>query len=72
MINRLKDIGGEDFGSTMEDARESVLDMAASAREKFSWGRSFVRDYTLREPAKALGIVAGIGVLLGWLIKRRR
>ncbi len=72
MINRLKEMGGEDFGSTMEDARESALDMAASAREKLSWGRSFVRDYTLREPAKALGIAAGIGVLLGWLIKRRR
>ncbi len=72
MINRLTEkMGGQDFGSSVEGARESALDMAATAREKFSQGQAFVRDYTLREPAKALGIAAGIGVILGWLIKRR-
>jgi ElaB/YqjD/DUF883 family membrane-anchored ribosome-binding protein len=73
MINRLTEkMGGQDFGSTMEGAKESALDMAASARERLSQGQAFVREFTLREPAKALGIAAGIGVLLGWLIKRRR
>ena len=34
-------------------------------------GETLVRDYVVREPVKALGIALGIGVVLGWLIKRR-
>jgi ElaB/YqjD/DUF883 family membrane-anchored ribosome-binding protein len=28
-------------------------------------------EYIVKEPAKALGLALGVGVLLGWLIKRR-
>lgn len=71
MFDRLKDMGGEDLGSKMGEARESALDMTATAREGLAKGQEFVREYTLREPAKALGFALGMGVFLGWLIKRR-
>jgi ElaB/YqjD/DUF883 family membrane-anchored ribosome-binding protein len=71
MIDRIKGFGGEDFGSQVEGLKEQALDLSATAREKFSQGSELVRNYTMREPAKALGIALGMGVFLGWLIKRR-
>lgn len=71
MIDRIKNFGGEDFGAQVEGLKESALDMSASAREKFSQGSEMIRNFTAREPGKALGIALGMGVFLGWLIKRR-
>jgi ElaB/YqjD/DUF883 family membrane-anchored ribosome-binding protein len=71
MIDRLKNLGGGDLGGQVEGLKESALDMTATAREKLSQGGEFVRSFTVREPTKALGIALGMGVLLGWLIKRR-
>ena len=53
------------------EVREKALDMAASAREQVSGGAGVVRKYIVNEPTRALGIALGMGVLLGWLIKRR-
>jgi ElaB/YqjD/DUF883 family membrane-anchored ribosome-binding protein len=71
MIDRIKEYGGEGFGSQVEGLKEKALDMSATAREQLSRGSEYVRNFTLREPAKALGIALGMGVFLGWLIKRR-
>jgi ElaB/YqjD/DUF883 family membrane-anchored ribosome-binding protein len=45
--------------------------VAASARERLSQGGEAIKNYTLEQPARALGLALGMGVLLGWLIKRR-
>jgi len=44
---------------------------AAVAGERLAEGRDKIRQYIVNEPARALGIALGVGVLLGWLIKRR-
>ena len=58
-------------GLGVADLKERALDLAATARERFSGGSQGLRDYIVKEPTRALGIAVGMGVLLGWLIKRR-
>ncbi len=53
------------------EIKEKALDLAATAKERFSGGTSALRDYIVKEPVRALGIALSMGVLLGWLIKRR-
>ncbi len=55
----------------LSDVREKALEVAASARENFQVGTNLLRDYIVKEPTRALGIAVGMGVILGWLIKRR-
>ena len=50
---------------------ESDLEVAATARESLSGGVGKVKDYIGKQPTRALGVAFGLGVLLGWLIKRR-
>jgi len=59
------------LGAQVDDVKQKALDMAATAREQFSGGTRFLRDYIVKEPTRALGIAVGMGVILGWLIKRR-
>jgi len=70
MIDRIRD-GVEGFGPQVEQVREQALDMMATARENLARGNEVVRRFTIEQPAKALGIALGMGVFLGWLIKRR-
>ena len=70
MIDRIKGLEG-DLGPQAEQLKEKALDAAAAAREQFARGAENVRAYTIHQPARALGIALGMGVLLGWLIKRR-
>ncbi len=58
-------------GARAGELKARALDAAASAREKLSGGSRTLRDYIIKEPTRALGIALGVGVLLGWLIKRR-
>jgi len=53
------------------DAKERALEFAATAREQFSGATRSLKDYIVKEPTRALGIALGMGVILGWLIKRR-
>lgn len=71
MIDRLSNLNVEAMAPTSEQLREAALDAAATARERWAEGSTWVRDYTVREPVKALGVALGMGVFLGWLIKRR-
>jgi len=55
----------------VDDVKEKVLELTATAREQLSFGTQFLRDSIVKQPVRALGIALGMGVILGWLIKRR-
>jgi ElaB/YqjD/DUF883 family membrane-anchored ribosome-binding protein len=70
MNDRIREMESS-FGPSAEAAKEKALDIAASAREQFTQGAQTIKNYTIEQPARALGIALGMGVLLGWWIKRR-
>jgi len=70
MIDRMHSMP-TDFGDQAEEMKARVLELASSAREQLAHGSEFVKDYVNKQPARALGIALGVGVVLGWLIKRR-
>jgi ElaB/YqjD/DUF883 family membrane-anchored ribosome-binding protein len=70
MINRIQDLESS-FGVQAEDLKETALVYVAAARERAAAGSERVKQYIINQPARALGIALGLGVLLGWLIKRR-
>jgi len=65
----------QDIVSSAEPGLEQFKDQAqlyaAAASERLTEGRDKIRQYIVNEPARALAIAIGVGVLLGWLIKRR-
>lgn len=70
MIDRFQpaDMG---YADQAEEMKARALEYAEMARERLSEGSEFVKDYVNKQPARALGIALGLGVALGWLIKRR-
>ena len=70
MIDRIRDVETE-MSSVSDQMKEKALDLAATARERAGAGAELVRQFTVQKPAQALGLALGMGVLLGWLIKRR-
>jgi hypothetical protein len=70
MIDRIQDYAGEQM-DWVAPLQERALDWAALMREQAARGVESVRDYTRKQPARALAIALGTGVALGWLIKRR-
>jgi ElaB/YqjD/DUF883 family membrane-anchored ribosome-binding protein len=59
------------LGVQVDDVKEKVLELTATAREQMSVGAHFLRESIVKQPVRALGIALGMGVILGWLIKRR-
>ena len=55
----------------MVSAKEKALDASASVRERFDHGCQSLRAFTTEKPAQALGMALGMGVLVGWWLKRR-
>jgi ElaB/YqjD/DUF883 family membrane-anchored ribosome-binding protein len=55
----------------LDQLRDQAQLYAAVAGERLAESRDKIRQYIVNEPARALGIALGVGVLLGWLIKRR-
>jgi ElaB/YqjD/DUF883 family membrane-anchored ribosome-binding protein len=55
----------------VEELKALALDYARMAQARLAEGSDYVKDYVTRQPAQALGIALGVGVALGWLIKRR-
>ena len=53
------------------DMKERALELAATAREQLSGGTKGLRAYIVKEPTRALGIALVLGVIVGWIIKRR-
>jgi len=70
MIDRIQGLESN-YGPQAEELREKALEYAATARERLAQGTDMLRDYVVKEPARAVGIALGVGVVLGWLIKRR-
>ena len=57
--------------SGQADIKERALELAATAREQVSGGTRGLKEYIIKEPTRALGIALVLGVVIGWLIKRR-
>jgi ElaB/YqjD/DUF883 family membrane-anchored ribosome-binding protein len=57
--------------SPAEEIRQSAVRLTDAVRKAVENGSESIREFTTREPARALGLALGIGVILGWLIKRR-
>ncbi len=70
MIDRIQGLETA-LGPQADELKERALEYAASARETLTEGTDKVKTFVVKEPARALGIALGLGVLLGWLIKRR-
>jgi hypothetical protein len=70
MIDRTREFEPE-FAAQAELLKEKAIDAAAVARERLLEGSHAIKEYTVKQPAKALAIALGAGVLLGWIIKRR-
>jgi ElaB/YqjD/DUF883 family membrane-anchored ribosome-binding protein len=70
MIDRLQnpDAG---FSDQAEELKAQALEYALTAQARFTEGSELVKSYVTKQPARALGIALGVGVVLGWLIKRR-
>ena len=60
-----------DFGSDQGNIKDRALEFAATAREQVSGRTRGLREYIINEPTRALGIALVLGVVMGWLIKRR-
>ncbi len=70
MIDRVQEMESS-WGPEMEEMKEAALRYTAAARERLAEGGERIKDYVAKEPVRAMGIALGMGVLLGWLIKRR-
>jgi ElaB/YqjD/DUF883 family membrane-anchored ribosome-binding protein len=70
MNDRIEDIMTS-AGPGLDQLQEQAEILAAAARERLAEGREKVRAFIVENPAQALGIALGMGVVLGWLNKRR-
>jgi len=70
MIDRIAGLEGGGSPSA-EQIKEKALEFVDVARERVAQGGESIRTFTVKQPARALGIALGMGVLVGWLIKRR-
>lgn len=68
MSDRIQAAGSPQAGPGVQ---ERALEAAATAKESLGNATKVIRDYIVKEPVRALGLAFGVGVLLGWLIKRR-
>lgn len=70
MIDRMHDMESS-YAGQAEELKAMAVEYASTAREKIELGTEQLKAYVLREPVKAIGMAVGIGVALGWMIKRR-
>ena len=70
MIDRVQDLEG-DLGLQAEQLKERALELLAGARERLGGASQTIRKLIVEHPERALGFSLGMGVFLGWLIKRR-
>lgn len=53
------------------DFKQDAADLLAMTRKTLGPAGEAICSYTKRQPAMALGVALGLGILLGWTIKRR-
>jgi ElaB/YqjD/DUF883 family membrane-anchored ribosome-binding protein len=72
MIHRIEEhAASTGLGAQWDAVKDQALISAATARERLNEGRDQLRQFIVNNPVQALGIALGVGVALGWLIKRR-
>jgi len=70
MIDRVLDRAAE-MTSQPQELRETAQKYGQVALERIGEVSEWVKAYTVSQPARALGMALGLGVCLGWMIKRR-
>ena len=70
MLDRIQDLQAS-LGPQADQLQEQAAVLVASAREKWTEGQAMARNFIEERPAQALAFALGLGVALGWLIKRR-
>ena len=70
MIDRIREAVPA-TGNPMDSWKEQALGFSAAAQEGFAGGTERLKAFVINQPARALGLALGVGVVLGWLIKRR-
>ncbi len=70
MIDRIQEVAPT-YEDQAEELKAMALEYVNKTQVKLAEGSEFNKDYVTRQPARALGIALGVGVALGWLIKRR-
>jgi hypothetical protein len=70
MIDRLRPFEA-DYGPQAEQLKEQALEIAADARERLAGASEAVKRSIVDQPVRALAIAFGMGIILGWIIKRR-
>ncbi len=72
MIDRIEELAASTgLGPQLDAVKEQALNTMATARERLTEGRDQLRQFIVTNPVQAMGIALGVGVALGWLIKRR-
>jgi ElaB/YqjD/DUF883 family membrane-anchored ribosome-binding protein len=61
----------ESAGHVRDDLRELGVEAGRLAREKATGARERFEDKVRDNPLKSLAIAAGVGVLVGYLLRRR-
>ena len=70
MIDRMREFDPT-YTDHAEELKARALEYANFAQARLAEGNDFVKDYVTKQPVRALGIALGLGVALGWLLKRR-
>lgn len=60
MIDRMQGLESS-LGPQAEELKERALEYAATARERLAEGSGMIKEYVVKEPARALGIALGVG-----------
>jgi ElaB/YqjD/DUF883 family membrane-anchored ribosome-binding protein len=58
-------------GATVSPLRGSPAESGAEARQWQAEAEEFLRNMVVNRPVTAVGVALAVGVILGWLIKRR-
>jgi hypothetical protein len=70
MIDRIQEFEPT-YADQAEELKARALEYASIAHEQLARGNDYVKDYITKQPVRALGIALGLGVALGWWLKRR-
>jgi ElaB/YqjD/DUF883 family membrane-anchored ribosome-binding protein len=67
LVGAGRNLAGEQFGRV----RDSASDLLQRSRERASSAASSTTDYIKEEPLKSILVAAAVGVVLGYIVKRR-
>jgi hypothetical protein len=60
-----------DAGTLAGELKDMAMRCATIAAQRISEESKHLTEYAAREPARALSIALGVGVFIGWMIRRR-